>query len=73
MGFDVGLTTVSNPRPEREEHYYNPKHQALLDLGLQPRFLTDDVVADLLERVRRHRQAIDTRCIMPRVRWVVGE
>jgi UDP-sulfoquinovose synthase len=73
LGLDVRVTTVSNPRPEREEHYYNPKHQGLLDLGLQPRFLTDDVVADLLERVRRHRQAIDTRCIMPRVRWVVGE
>ena len=70
MGLDVRLTTVPNPRLEREEHYYNPKHQALLDLGLQPRFLTDDVVADLLERVCRHRQAIDTRCIMPRVRWV---
>ena len=70
MGLDVRLTTVPNPRLEREEHYYNPQHRALLDLGLQPRFLTDDVVADLLERVCRHRRAIDTGCIMPRVRWV---
>ena len=70
MGLDVRLTTVRNPRLEQEEHYYNPKNQSLLDLGLQPRFLTDDVVADLLERVCRHRSAIDTHRMMPRVRWV---
>ena len=69
LGLGVRIESIENPRIEREAHYYNPKHQALLELGLQPHYLTDDVVADLLERVRCHRSAIDTTRIMPRVRW----
>jgi UDP-sulfoquinovose synthase len=69
LGLDVHVASIANPRQESEEHYYNPKHQALFDLGLKPHYLTDDVIADLLERVRRHRDAIDVGRIMPRVRW----
>jgi UDP-sulfoquinovose synthase len=69
MGLGVQVQTISNPRIELEEHYYNPKHEALLALGLRPRYLDDDTVGDLLERVRIHRAAIDVNRIMPRVRW----
>jgi len=69
LGMSVRVESIPNPRKESEEHYYNPKHQALLDLGLEPHYLTDDVLADLLERVRCHAHVIDTRRIMPRVRW----
>jgi UDP-sulfoquinovose synthase len=69
LGLAVRVESISNPRKEREEHYYNPKHRALMELGLEPHLLTDDVLADLLDRVMRHRKAIDTRWIMPRVRW----
>jgi UDP-sulfoquinovose synthase len=68
-GLDVSIESIANPRTEREEHYYNPTHQALLDLGLEPHYLTDDVLADLLDRVGCHRDAIDVTRIMPRVRW----
>ena len=68
-GLGVCTTTVTNPRKETEEHYYNPKHQALLDLELQPHYHTDDVLADLLERASRHRDAIDVGRMLPRVRW----
>jgi UDP-sulfoquinovose synthase len=73
LGLDVHVASIVNPRKEKEEHYYNPKHQALLDLGLEPHYLTDDVLADLLERVGRHRDAIDPTRIMPRVRWRESE
>jgi UDP-sulfoquinovose synthase len=69
IGLAVSVAPIQNPRKEREHHYYNPAHRALLDLGLEPHYLTDDVLADFLERVRRHRDAIDTGRIMPRVRW----
>jgi len=69
LGFDVRVAHIANPRKEKEEHYYNPKHQALFDLGLEPHYLTDDVLADLLHRIRCHRDAIDVRRIMPRVSW----
>ena len=69
MGLSVDIQPVDNPRKEAENHYYNPVHSGLLDLGLKPHYLTDDVMASMLEQVLRHREAIDTRKILPRVRW----
>lgn len=69
LGLNVRIKSVANPRKEAEDHYYNPVHSGLLDLGLEPHFLTDDVMADMLQTVMRHRDAIDTRKILPRVRW----
>jgi UDP-sulfoquinovose synthase len=69
MGLDVRVESIPNPRKEKEEHYYNPVHRGLLELGLQPHYMTEEVVGDLLERVRRYRDRIDVRKIMPRVRW----
>ena len=34
-----------------EEHYYNPAHDWLLELGLEPHFMTDDVVAAMIEAI----------------------
>lgn len=68
-GLDVEIKNIDNPRKEREEHYYNPAHSGLTDLGLAPNYLTDDVVADMLETVKRYSNRIDTRKVMPRVSW----
>ena len=69
LGLDVRIGSVENPRKEAEEHYYKPAHSGLLELGLKPHFLTDAVIADMLEAVRRHKAAIDPGKVMPRVRW----
>lgn len=69
MGLRVEVESVANPRKEKEEHYYHPAHTGLLELGLRPHYLTDEVVADMLERILDHKDHIDTRRIMPRVRW----
>ena len=39
-GFKVEMQNLPNPRKEMEQHYYNPKHSGLLDLGLKPNHLT---------------------------------
>jgi UDP-sulfoquinovose synthase len=69
LGLDVQIKAIDNPRKEAEDHYYNPAHSGLLELGLKPHFMTDDVVAAMLEQVMRYTDRIDTRKIMPRVRW----
>ena len=68
---DLGVTvkSIENPRKEREEHYYNPAHSGLMEMGLEPNYLTDEVVASMLETVIRHKDSIDSAKIMPRVRW----
>jgi len=69
MGLNVQIKSIENPRKELEDHYYNAKHRGLLELGLEPHFMTDDVIAALFERVIEYKASIDTRKIMPRVKW----
>jgi UDP-sulfoquinovose synthase len=69
MGLPVEIEHIDNPRKELEEHYYNPAHHGLLDLGLQPHLMTADVIAGMLEHVQRYRDSIVVERILPRVRW----
>jgi UDP-sulfoquinovose synthase len=69
MGLSVEVKSFPNPRKEKEEHYYNPTHRGMLDMGLKPHFMTDDVVAGMLEEVLRYKGQIDTAKVLPRVRW----
>ena len=69
MGLVVRIEAIPNPRKEAEEHYYNPVHSGLLELGLQPHYMAEEVVAAMLEEVISHKDAIDTGKIMPRVSW----
>ena len=69
LGLNVSVKSISNPRKELEDHYYNAKHSGLLELGLQPHYLTDEVIASMLEIVLKHKDAIVQGRILPRVRW----
>jgi UDP-sulfoquinovose synthase len=72
VGIEAELAHIDNPRVELEEHYYNPKNDALLGLGLKPRLLSEELVEDMLTRIRQHAGAIDLATLMPRVHWREG-
>ncbi|CAN5678281.1 NAD-dependent epimerase/dehydratase family protein [soil metagenome] len=71
LGMDVEVRSVENPRTELEDHFYEPDHHNLLNLGYRP---TNDVEAEITimledlqkysDRVERHRDVF-----MPDVRW----
>jgi UDP-sulfoquinovose synthase len=65
----VEIRAVPNPRQEKERHYYNPTHSALIDLGLQPNPMTTEVLGEMLDRVREHADRIVVDRILPRVSW----
>lgn len=69
IGYDVKINSVENPRKEAENHYYNAAHSGLIELGLEPNLLTDDVIADMLEMVIKFKDNIDHNKILPRVKW----
>lgn len=69
MGFDVQVQHLPNPRKEKEEHYYNPAHTRLLELGLRPHLLGEDVLCEMLMKVQRFGERIDRQKIAPRVAW----
>jgi UDP-sulfoquinovose synthase len=71
LGLDAEVHNLENPRIEAEEHYYNPDHQHLLDLGYQP---THDMEAELhimLADLARYRDRIEAKraLLIPDIRW----
>jgi UDP-sulfoquinovose synthase len=73
VGHQVEIKTFPNPRVEMEEHYYNPTHTKLLDLGLEPHFLGEELVRSMLAIIERHKDRVIERAIVPRTRWKPGE
>jgi len=69
LGLNVEIRPVKNPRKEAEDHYYNPKHTGLLKLGLKPNYLTDEVLAQMMEFVIRHKNRIKQDQIYRKVKW----
>jgi len=63
------IEEVENPRVEQENHYYNAKHTALVDLGLKPTLLSTALIDHLFEVVERHKDRVDLAAIMPTVKW----
>jgi len=71
LDFEVTIKNVENPRKEQEQHFYQPDHQHLLDLGYKP---THDVEAELkimLTDLMKYRKRIEGRseALIPDIRW----
>ena len=69
LGLNVEVKSIDNPRKEAEDHYYNAMHSGLIELGLEPHYMTDQVLVEMLEQVIRYKDNIDESKIMPRVKW----
>ena len=69
LGLDVKIDRLENPRKEAEEHYYNPTYQGLVDMGLKPHYLTDDVLRDMFSLVQSYRDNIRKDIIFKGVKW----
>jgi UDP-sulfoquinovose synthase len=71
LGLASEIRNLENPRLEKEEHYYNPDHRHLLDLGYEP---THDIEAEIrltIQDLVKHTDRIVARkqALMPDVRW----
>jgi UDP-sulfoquinovose synthase len=69
VGLDVRVDHVANPRMELEEHYYNPTHTKLLELGLQPTLLSETLIESMLDVIRRYRENVIMDVIDPVTQW----
>jgi UDP-sulfoquinovose synthase len=70
LGIEATVEHTGNPRKELETHYYNAKHTKLLDLGLQPRLLNDELIDTMLVKIRDHADRINVSTLVQNVRWV---
>lgn len=69
VGIDVEVQSIENPRKEAEDHYYNPAHSGLVELGLEPHYMTPERLAEMLEVIVANKDRIVSDRIMPRVKW----
>jgi UDP-sulfoquinovose synthase len=69
FNLNVQIKALPNPRREAEEHYYNPAHTGLLDLGLKPHYLTEEVIAQMMETVLKYKDNIKESSIFRGVKW----
>ncbi|MCP4419610.1 MAG: NAD-dependent epimerase/dehydratase family protein [Chloroflexi bacterium] len=71
LGLNMEVRHIETPRDELEEHYFNPDHQHLLDLGYQP---THDLEAEMkimLQDLMEYRKRIEIyrQVLIPDIRW----
>jgi UDP-sulfoquinovose synthase len=69
LGLQVEINHLDNPRVELEDHYFNAKNTNLLDLGLEPHFLSDSLLDSLMNFAIKYRDRVDKDQILPKVSW----
>jgi UDP-sulfoquinovose synthase len=69
LGYAVEIQHCDNPRVEKEEHYYNAIHTKLLDLGLEPTLLGEELVESMIHTIERYKEKAIEAAIDPRTRW----
>ena len=71
-GLKVQVDHLANPRVEKEQHYYNARHTALVSLGLEPHLLSDEFVAAMIRRAQAAEAQVDRTIIAPTIKWRQG-
>jgi UDP-sulfoquinovose synthase len=69
LGYDVQIKPLPNPRCEAEEHYYNPTYQGLIELGVKPHYLTDEILESMFRLVERFKDNIRDDVIYRGIKW----
>jgi UDP-sulfoquinovose synthase len=73
-GLETVIQHLPNPRVEREAHYYNAKHQHLLDLGLHPHVLQQTLIDSVIGMVQRRAEHVNRAVLgRPTVDWRDGD
>src|SRR5204862_6325096 len=68
--WSVAMHPPSNPRKEADEHYYNAVHSKLLEPGLRPHLLSEELIDTMLLKIAEERERIDRSVFVQHVRWV---
>jgi UDP-sulfoquinovose synthase len=72
LDIDVEIDHLDNPRVEMEDHYYNAVHDKLLELGLEPSLLGDELVRSMLKVIEDNRDRVIDAAIDPSATWKSG-
>ncbi len=69
LGYNVVIEHINNPRVEKEDHYYNVKYTGLLELGLKPHYLTDEILESFFMMTDRYKNRINRDAFFRGISW----
>jgi len=69
LGLSAKTNHLINPRKETENHYYNPAHQKLFDLGYEPATDIKGEIAKLLQQLLPFKDRVRKEVIAPKISW----
>ena len=69
LGYQVKIKHLKNPRKEAEKHYYNPTYQGLIEIGVEPHYLTEEVMKEIFRSVAHHKDSIRKDIIFQGIKW----
>jgi nucleoside-diphosphate-sugar epimerase len=69
LGLHVGINHLVNPRNEAENHYYNPTHQKLFNLGYVPTTDIQIEITKLINQLLPYKDRVIKEVIMPKTTW----
>ena len=68
-GHKVKIDHIKNPRVEKENHYYNPTYQGLQNIGVEPHYLTEEVLHKIFEIVESFKGNINKDIFIKGIKW----
>jgi UDP-sulfoquinovose synthase len=71
LGLEVEVRNLENPRKESEEHFYEPDHNNLQELGYRPTHDVEAEVTLMLKDLQKYSDRIEAyrEVLIPDVRW----
>ena len=71
LGLNPEVRHLENPRKEMEEHYFNPDHSKLLELGYEPTHDIKTEIEAVLKDLIKNKSRIEARSesLLPDIRW----
>ncbi len=69
LGYNVKIDHIENPRVEKEDHYYNVHYTGLLELGLEPHYLTDEILENFFSVVEKYKDNINKSIFYKGIKW----
>jgi UDP-sulfoquinovose synthase len=69
LDYNVQIDHLENPRKEAEEHYYNPTYQGLIEIGVEPHYLTEDVLKGMFRVAEKYKDNIRKDVIFNGISW----
>ena len=74
IGLIAEIASISNPRLEKEEHYYEVEHIKLKQLGFQPSRTVQESIHQILTDLLQYRETLMQyqHVILPKTSWTRG-